>query len=137
MPGPPMTDRPHTISSAYEKSHQRPLLQPYTFAPPDKTIPEEDERVNGGQEPGETYAAVRRPPVPQRCISLDRPLVPGKTQAAMRAKQALATQSQLTSSGSHQQLPNFQCNQPNMGEFTVTRLGGDCTLNCRVKSEAC
>ena len=45
MPGPPMTDRPHTISSAYEKSHQRPLLQPYTFAPPDRagTIPEEDE----------------------------------------------------------------------------------------------
>ena len=120
MPGPPMTDRPHTISSAYEKSHQRPLLQPYTFAPPDKTIPEEDERVNGGQE--ETYAAVRRPPVPQRSagVSVDRPSVPGKTQAAIRAKQALATQSQLTSSGSQQQLPNFQCNQPDMGECHVS-----------------
>ena len=54
MPGPPMTDRPHTISSAYEKSHQRPLLQPYTFNPPDKTIPEEDERVNG-QESDDGY----------------------------------------------------------------------------------
>ena len=117
MPGPPMTDRPHTISSAYEKSHQRPLLQPYTFAPPDKTIPEEDERVNGQEE---TYAAVRRPPVPQRCISLDRPSVPGKTQAAIRAKQALATQSQLSSSGSQQQLPNFQCNQPDMGKCHVS-----------------
>jgi len=113
MPGPPMTDRPHTISSAYEKSHQRPLLQPYTFNPPDKTIPEEDERVNG-LENGETYAVLRKPPVPQRCISLDRPSVPGKTPAAMMAKQKLVIQSQLTTSGSHQQLPNFQCNQPDM-----------------------
>lgn len=128
MPGPPMTDRPHTISSAYEKSHQRPLLQPYTFAPPDKTIPEEDERVNGGQE--ETYAAVRRPPVPQRCISLDRPSVPGKTQAAIRAKQALATQSQLSHSGSQQQLPNFQCNQPDMGECHDCHVSWMITAMC-------
>ena len=28
-------DRPHTISSAYEKGHQRPQLQPYTFQPPE------------------------------------------------------------------------------------------------------
>jgi len=115
MPGPPMTDRPHTISSAYEKSHQRPLLQPYTFNPPaDKTIPEEDERVNSNAENGETYASLRKPPVPQRCISLDRPTLPGKTQAAMIAKQKLVNQGQLSSSGSQGQLPNFQCNQPDM-----------------------
>ena len=117
MPGPPMTDRPHTISSAYEKSHQRPLLQPYTFNPPaDKTIPEEDERVNSNADNGETYASLRKPPVPQRCISLDRPTLPGKTQAAMIAKQKLVNQGQLSSSGSQGQLPNFQCNQPDMGK---------------------
>jgi hypothetical protein len=41
MPGPPLlSDRPHTISSAYEKGHQRPSLQPYTFNPPERTIME-------------------------------------------------------------------------------------------------
>ena len=41
MPGPPLlSDRPHTISSAYEKGHQRPALQPYTFNPPERTIME-------------------------------------------------------------------------------------------------
>ena len=115
MPGPPISDRPHTISSAYEKSHQRPLLQPYTFSPPDKTIMEEDERPNGLEEGGGTVTS--KPPVPQRCISLDRPSLPGKTPAAMKAKQKLAVQqSQLYSSGSSSQLPNFQCNQPDMGE---------------------
>ena len=28
------SERPHTISTAYEKGHQRPQLQPYTFSPP-------------------------------------------------------------------------------------------------------
>ena len=39
--GLPLSDRPHTISSAYEKSgaqHQRPQLQPYTFNPPESTL---------------------------------------------------------------------------------------------------
>ena len=117
MPGPPISDRPHTISSAYEKSHQRPLLQPYTFAPPDKTIPEEDERAHG-QENGDMYATMRKPPVPQRQLSVDRPSLPGKTAAAMMAKQKLAVQSQGSQPG---QLPNFQCNQPDMGECHVSR----------------
>lgn len=37
----PLSDRPHTISSAYEKAgaqHQRPQLQPYTFNPPESTL---------------------------------------------------------------------------------------------------
>ena len=117
MPGPPISDRPHTISSAYEKSHQRPHLQPYTFNPPDKPIMEEDERQNGLEEAGGGGGGMssKKPPVPQRCVSLDRPSLPGKTPAAMKAKQKLAVQQiQLTTSGS--QLPNFQCNQPDMGE---------------------
>ena len=113
VPGPPISDRPHTISSAYEKNHQRPLLQPYTFSPPDKTIPEEDERgVNGCQENGSEYATLRKPPVPGRQLSDQRPSLPGKTQAAMIAKQKLTQQQQQPG-----QLPNFQCNQPDMGEL--------------------
>ena len=49
--GAPLTDRPHTISSAYEKAgHQRPQLQPYTFSPPESTltIPEDVEGSAGG-----------------------------------------------------------------------------------------
>ena len=36
MPGPPLSDRPHTISTAYDKGHQRPALQPYTFNKPER-----------------------------------------------------------------------------------------------------
>jgi len=113
MPGPPMTDRPHTISSAYEKGHQRPTLQPYTFNPPDKTIIEEDERPvqssNRGGSQDQLESNANRPPVPQRCVSLERPTLPGKTQAALIAKQRIT---QGAAQGSH--LPNFSCNQPDM-----------------------
>jgi hypothetical protein len=54
-----LNDRPHTISSAYEKGHQRPSLQPYTFNPPESglTIQEHDgEHVVVGQ---------RQPPPPR------------------------------------------------------------------------
>lgn len=113
MPGPPMTDRPHTISSAYEKGHQRTALQPYTFNPPDKTIIEEDERPvqssNRGGSQDQLESTANRPPVPQRCVSLERPTLPGKTQAALIAKQRIT---QGAAQGSH--LPNFSCNQPDM-----------------------
>ena len=36
--GSELNDRPHTISTAYEKGHQRPPLQPYTFTPPESTL---------------------------------------------------------------------------------------------------
>ena len=54
--GLPLTDRPHTISSAYEKSgiqHQRPQLQPYTFNPPESTltIPESCELSSSINDP--------------------------------------------------------------------------------------
>ena len=97
MPGPPLTDRPHTISSAYEKGHQRTSLQPYTFNPPDKSIPEEEE--------GESMSS-RPPLVPQRVSTAERPALPRQTQAAVVAKQRLQQQS---SSGL---VPNFACTQP-------------------------
>jgi len=117
IPGPPMTDRPHTISSAYEKGHQRPSLQPYTFNPPDKTIMEEDERPalsgNRGSSHEQLESGAGQPPVPQRCASMERPSLPGKTQAALMAKQRITQNTQNSQpSGSH--LPNFSCNQPDM-----------------------
>lgn len=33
-----ISDRPHTISSAYEKGHQRPALTVYTFQAPDQSL---------------------------------------------------------------------------------------------------
>ncbi|CAB4061297.1 MTSS1 [Lepeophtheirus salmonis] len=98
---PPPGDRPHTISSAYEKGHQRPQLQPYTFAPPPSMneILEESHTENnnasnyatpiqnrqqkpqgGGGGFGGTllrrFGSQEKPPVPQRCVSLERPNIP-------------------------------------------------------------
>ncbi|XP_055611102.1 mucin-2 isoform X10 [Uranotaenia lowii] len=58
------TDRPHTISSAYEKGHQRPALTVYTFQNPE-TIAENQ------KSPANISC---RPPLPVRCSSLERPL---------------------------------------------------------------
>jgi len=104
IPGPPLTDRPHTISSAYEKGgqHQRPALQPYTFNPPER-IHEEDERPGSGScdydDTASTYSsgAGQKPPVPQRLSSNSRPSVPSKPV-------------QFNTNG----VPTFSCNQPDM-----------------------
>ncbi|XP_055921227.1 putative mediator of RNA polymerase II transcription subunit 26 isoform X11 [Eupeodes corollae] len=67
----PATDRPHTISSAYEKGHQRPALTVYTFQNPE-TIMEAATPVPTSQKsPGNVLC---RPPLPVRCSSLERPL---------------------------------------------------------------
>ncbi|XP_039437253.1 homeobox protein 5 isoform X14 [Culex pipiens pallens] len=58
-------DRPHTISSAYEKGHQRPALTVYTFQNPE-AISE-----NNPKSPANISC---RPPLPVRCSSLERPL---------------------------------------------------------------
>ncbi|XP_020815509.1 homeotic protein female sterile isoform X9 [Drosophila serrata] len=89
---PPTADRPHTISTAYEKGHQRPPLTVYTFQNPE-TIPESGTGLNNGSpangqpSPGQTTpatqkspaASLSRPPLPVkpahvRCSSLERPL---------------------------------------------------------------
>ncbi|KAH8279057.1 hypothetical protein KR026_000541 [Drosophila bipectinata] len=85
---PPTADRPHTISTAYEKGHQRPPLTVYTFQNPE-TIHESTTGLNNGQPPangqpssGQTTpatqkspaASLSRPPLPVRCSSLERPL---------------------------------------------------------------
>ena len=133
LPGPPMSDRPHTISSAYEKGgHQRPSLQPYTFNPPElsrvASIPEEEEGV------GQQYSAgagqdggARRPPVPQRGgAGQQRPSLPGKTEAALAAKQA------LQSSGQPGSMPSFHCSATDMGESSHLVISCNIHVNRRV-----
>ncbi|XP_030079764.1 homeobox protein 13 isoform X11 [Drosophila hydei] len=98
---PPTADRPHTISTTYEKGHQRPPLTVYTFQNPE-TIHESsssgslitaaapppgagavpaggaNQSNSGGQTtpaPQKSPAAsLSRPPLPVRCSSLERPL---------------------------------------------------------------
>ncbi|XP_046810251.1 mucin-4 isoform X19 [Lucilia cuprina] len=84
------SERPHTISSAYEKGHQRPPLTVYTFQNPE-TIHEgvggnnNTAAINngtGGSSSGQNTpstqkspaGALTRPPLPVRCSSLERPL---------------------------------------------------------------
>ncbi|XP_044739595.1 protein MTSS 1 isoform X4 [Chrysoperla carnea] len=87
-----VNDRPHTISSAYEKGHQRPGLTVYTFQAPEQshsqpasptsgqtlqsntTTSRSTTQINSKQQP--IYA---RPPLPTRCSSLERPNVPAKS----------------------------------------------------------
>ncbi|XP_049830429.1 protein MTSS 2 isoform X4 [Schistocerca gregaria] len=95
-----MNDRPHTISSAYERGHQRPPLTVYTFQAPEAshsqpvspvsalgvaaatstTATTDDgsvqlrQSVNKQQQQQQPVYA--RPPIPQRCSSLERPSRP-------------------------------------------------------------
>ncbi|ALC41547.1 CheB38a [Drosophila busckii] len=82
---PPTADRPHTISTTYEKGHQRPPLTVYTFQNPE-TIHESSSsnslvptgNSSSGQNTPATQkspaATLSRPPLPVRCSSLERPL---------------------------------------------------------------
>ncbi|CAG2062389.1 unnamed protein product, partial [Timema podura] len=94
-----MSDRPHTISSGYERGHQRAPLTVYTFQAPEachsqptspvsaavSSITINNNNNNGSisnvatpvsNKPQPIYA---RPPIPQRCSSLERPSVPSKS----------------------------------------------------------
>ncbi|XP_011146900.1 MTSS1-like protein isoform X4 [Harpegnathos saltator] len=92
-----VNERPHTISSAYEKGHQRPALSVYTFQAPDRdgsgcchsqpaspvssssscsSSNQQLSRVQLRRNNGGT-----RPPIPSRCSSLERPTIPVKSDA--------------------------------------------------------
>ncbi|XP_020714718.1 homeobox protein 5 isoform X22 [Ceratitis capitata] len=84
---PPAADRPHTISTAYEKGHQRPPLTVYTFQNPETilegnggsgSIPGTPNGTGSGANTPCTQkspaGALNRPPLPVRCSSLERPL---------------------------------------------------------------
>ncbi|KAK4885483.1 hypothetical protein RN001_001754 [Aquatica leii] len=88
-----MSDRPHTISSAYEKGHLRPPLTVYTFQAPDQSLSQPVSPVTGITPTTENLSgttpqtptmksAQSKPPLPTRCSSLERssvPNVPAKT----------------------------------------------------------
>lgn len=102
-----INDRPHTISSAYEKGHQRPPLTVYTFQAPDQslsqpvspvttavtTTPAENSAMVPPKSPAPSIKSLQnKPPLPTRCSSLERPAgpnVPAKTIAAMQGVRVL------------------------------------------------
>ncbi|KAK9732366.1 IRSp53/MIM homology domain [Popillia japonica] len=95
-----ISDRPHTISSAYEKGHQRPPLTVYTFQAPEHSLsqpaspvtpvtetalpstttnninallPPRSPGPGGAKSASNTLQAAAKPPLPTRCSSLERP----------------------------------------------------------------
>ncbi|KRT81434.1 hypothetical protein AMK59_5999 [Oryctes borbonicus] len=93
-----ISDRPHTISSAYEKGHQRPPLTVYTFQAPEHSLSQPASPVTpvtdsgaagsgtngnsllpprspgpGARSANSTLQAAAKPPLPTRCSSLERP----------------------------------------------------------------
>ncbi|CAH1983026.1 unnamed protein product [Acanthoscelides obtectus] len=78
-----ISDRPHTISSAYEKGHQRPPLTVYTFQAPDQSLSQPASPVTSitptdttpvpPKSPASSIKSVSKPPLPMRCSSLERP----------------------------------------------------------------
>ncbi|XP_033221619.1 protein MTSS 1 isoform X5 [Belonocnema kinseyi] len=82
-----MNERPHTISSAYEKGHQRPALSVYTFQAPDREAsscchsqPASPVSSSSCTFSNQQSAKLQlrknsggnRPPIPSRCSSLER-----------------------------------------------------------------
>lgn len=114
-----ISDRPHTISSAYERGHQRPPLTVYTFQAPDASHSQPASPVsvsnaegtvdtnknttaqNSSQRSAVVASPLKsphrpsqnqiyaRPPIPQRCSSLERPSVPAKTIATTQHRPAV------------------------------------------------
>lgn len=93
-----VSDRPHTISSAYERGHQRPALTVYTFQAPDgshsqpaspvSALATRDALDGTRQQSAERQSQpiYARPPIPQRCSSLERPSVPAKVASVNAGK---------------------------------------------------
>ncbi|XP_014606385.1 PREDICTED: metastasis suppressor protein 1 isoform X1 [Polistes canadensis] len=90
-----VNERPHTISSAYEKGHQRPALSVYTFQAPDQegnncchsqpASPVSSSSSCSSSNQQLSRIQLRRnngnrPPIPNRCSSLERPSATVKTE---------------------------------------------------------
>ncbi|XP_077262900.1 uncharacterized protein LOC143897838 isoform X3 [Temnothorax americanus] len=91
-----MNERPHTISSAYEKGHQRPALSVYTFQAPDRDgsscchsqpaspVSSSSSCSSSNQQLSRVQLrrnnSGNRPPIPNRCSSLERPTIPVKNE---------------------------------------------------------
>ncbi|XP_011874740.1 PREDICTED: MTSS1-like protein isoform X4 [Vollenhovia emeryi] len=91
-----VNERPHTISSAYEKGHQRPALSVYTFQAPDRDgsgcchsqpaspVSSSSSCSSSNQQLSRVQLrrnnSGSRPPIPNRCSSLERPTIPVKNE---------------------------------------------------------
>lgn len=99
-----INDRPHTISSAYEKGHQRSPLTVYTFQAPEQSLSQpaspvastapidsSTKTVQPKSPAPSTKSFMSKPPLPTRCSSLDRngPNVPAKNIAGMHGIRVL------------------------------------------------
>ncbi|XP_018562926.1 metastasis suppressor protein 1 isoform X2 [Anoplophora glabripennis] len=102
-----ISDRPHTISSAYEKGHQRPPLTVYTFQAPEQSLSQPASPVTSNptdttaqpKSPASSVKSVSKPPLPTRCSSLERPSgpsVPAKTIAGMQGVRVLPPGAELS-----------------------------------------
>ena len=128
-----VNERPHTISTAYEKGghHQRPALSVYTFQPLEhdsadssssSSHPVEYETLkrckdlkagaagSAASSQESLSQSVGRPPLPQRCSSLERP-VTTKTKDKVNKKNALVLP---PTSGIDSVLPDFHQAAPDM-----------------------
>lgn len=119
-------ERPHTISSAYEKEHQRPALSVYTFHAPNR-----DNNTYSSSQPVSPVSSTllscsslnqqiakkqflknnigNKPPIPNRCSSLERPNNPNKKDSpgSPRAKAKLPLPAHLA-----KELPTHPFQQP-------------------------
>lgn len=120
-----ISERPHTISSAYEKGHQRPALSVYTFQAPDRdnsgcchsqpASPVSSSSSCSSSNQQMSRVQLRRnngnsrPPIPNRCSSLERPIVPAKNEppGSPRGKPKLPLPAHLA-----KELASHQLQQP-------------------------
>ncbi|XP_030763304.1 protein MTSS 2 isoform X2 [Sitophilus oryzae] len=102
-----INERPHTISSAYEKGHSRPPLTVYTFQAPEQSLSQPASPVTSvtptveskpnlipPKSPSLSTKSLSKPPLPTRCSSLERPSappggVPAKTIVGMQGVRVL------------------------------------------------
>ncbi|CAH1125519.1 unnamed protein product [Ceutorhynchus assimilis] len=101
-----ISDRPHTISSAYEKGHSRPPLTVYTFQAPEQSLSQpaspvttitptaETNPMIPPKSPSLSVKSLAKPPLPTRCSSLERPAappggIPAKSIAGMQGVRVL------------------------------------------------
>ncbi|XP_014255401.1 MTSS1-like protein isoform X2 [Cimex lectularius] len=106
-----MNERPHTISTAYEKGHQRPSLTVYTFHAPESSLSQPSSPVpteaSGSATPiasPQPSTISSRPPIPNRCSSLERPSLPS---SKTRPHNASITQSVLQHAGIETSQPMY------------------------------
>ncbi|XP_071532454.1 uncharacterized protein mim isoform X2 [Panulirus ornatus] len=145
---PQLSDRPHTISSAYEKGRDRPPLTVYTFQPPEgrsgpvspqicsqpcspvclelesgsvsplvghtATISRRSSRtslhhnLSSSSQESLTASGKTKPPVPNRCSSLERPALPDKKPSVRNQNHQQQQQSQPQQQLQSQSQPQHQ-----------------------------